>query len=149
MHTEYLTGQIHPESPVGDNPTVRGVISDAEVLFKESYGEQWPARATLQIGSGAVLRCTNHRALGQPERREVLLDVSLDREESRSAAESHVLFRAWLRREPSAEVVHSSIERVNTLSWMVEEFADGDWVMVLRTMAQRKHEPIRELDSSG
>ena len=144
MHTEYSTGQIHPASPVAGNSAISGVITDAETLLEASYGERWPARGSLQLGAGAVLRCTNHRTLGHPERPEVLLDVSLDRAEPRSSAGSHVLLRAWLHRESSAEIVHASVERVNTLSWMVEEFVDGDWVAVLRQMAEGVRLPVRE-----
>jgi hypothetical protein len=148
MHTDYMTGQIHPESPVaGDSPAAR-IISDAEALLEASYGERWPSRGILHLGAGAVLRCTSHRMPGKPEGPEILLDISLDRAELHATAGSHVLFRAWLHREASAQVVHHSIEQVSTLTWMVEEFADGDWVGVLRQMADGVRLPLHKAGDS-
>lgn len=143
MHEDYRAGKIHRESPVPGGWTVAGVIMDAEALLEASYGERWPSRAAVQLGTGAVLRCTNHREQGQSAGPETLLDVSLDRSELHSAAGSHVLFRAWLHREPLARVVHGSVERVNALTWMVEEFSCGDWVAVLRRMADEAKPPVR------
>jgi len=144
MHAEYTTGQIHPQSPVPANPVISSIIADAETLLEASYGERWPPAGVLHIGAEAVLRCTNDQEITNSECPEVLLDVSLDRVELHSEAGSHVLFRAWLRCEPSVEIVHTSVEPVITLAWMVEEFMDDAWIGVLQRLADAARMPLRK-----